>query len=157
MEHTTTKTATKNENVLNDLIQINNDRIAGYEKAAKHLKETNDDLHNIFNAMALQSRQFVNQLRVQLGKQGDGPDDETTVKGKIYRAWMDMKATFSSDDRKAALESCEYGEDAALRAYASALEEDDLSSEQRAILETQRSFMKESHDKIRDLRNKERK
>ena len=143
--------------MLNDLIQINNDRIAGYEKAAKHLQETNDDLYNIFNAMALQSRQFVNQLRVQLGKQDDLPDDKTTVKGKIYRAWMDMKATFSSDDRKAALESCEYGEDAALRAYASALEEDDLSSEQRAILETQRSFMKESHDKIRDLRSKERK
>lgn len=153
MEHTTTT----NEHVLNDLIQINNDRIAGYEKAAKHLKETNDDLYNIFNAMALQSRQFVNQLRVQLGKQYDGPDDKTTVKGKIYRAWMDMKATFSSDDRKAALESCEYVEDAALRAYASALEENDLSSELRAILETQRSFMKESHDKIRDLRNKERK
>lgn len=150
-------TKTVNDNVVNDIILINNDRIAGYEKAAKHLKATNDDLYNIFSAMALQSRQFVNQLRVQLGKQGDEPDDETTVSGKIYRAWMDVKATFSSDDRKAALESCEYGEDAALKAYTSALEEKDLSSQFRAILETQRSFIKESHDKIRDLRNKERK
>lgn len=157
MEHATAKKATENENVLNDIIQINNDRIAGYEKAAKQLKESNDDLHNIFSAMALQSRQFVNELRVLLGKQGDKPDDETTVRGKIYRVWMDMKATFSSDDRKAALESCEYVEDAALKAYASALEEKDINSTLRTILETQRSFMKESHDKIRDLRNKERK
>ncbi|MEJ8844106.1 PA2169 family four-helix-bundle protein [Lacibacter sp. H375] len=154
MEHTTTRT--EHENMLNDIIQINNDRIAGYEKAAKHLKEANDDLYNIFNAMALQSRQFVNQLRVQLGKQGDQPDDATTVKGKIYRAWMDVKATFSGDDRKAALESCEYGEEAALKAYSSALEDSDLNPEWRAILETQRSFMKESHDKIRNLLNKER-
>lgn len=152
MEHT----KTQNDQVVNDLIQINNDRIAGYEKAAKQLSVSNDDLYNIFNAMALQSRQFVNQLRVQLGKQDEQHDDTTTIKGKIYHTWMDVKATFSSNDRKSTLESCEYGEDAAIKAYSSALEEKELSSELRAILETQRSYMKESHDKIRDLRNKER-
>jgi uncharacterized protein (TIGR02284 family) len=152
MEHT--KTAKETATVLDDIIQINNDRIAGYEKAATHLKGTDADLRSIFSAMALQSRQFVNQL-MQLGQHHTGDDGETTVRGKIYRAWMDVKATFSGNDRKAALESCEFGEDAALRAYTSALEEKDLSPDLRAILATQKSFLKESHDKIRDLRNRE--
>ena len=30
--------------VLNDLIQINNDRIAGYERALKELKDGDEDL-----------------------------------------------------------------------------------------------------------------
>jgi uncharacterized protein (TIGR02284 family) len=156
MEHTTTKTGTENDNVLNDIIQINNDRIEGYEKAANHIKESEADLYNIFNAMALQSRQFVTELRMQPNQSTDVSDDETTVRGKIYRAWMDVKDKFSSNDRKAALESCEFGEDAALRAYDAALEEQDVTPGLRNVLQTQRSAIKESHDKIRDLRNKER-
>jgi Domain of unknown function (DUF2383) len=134
MEHT--KTAKETATALDDIIQINNDRIEGYEKAATHLKGTDSDLRSIFSAMALQSRQFVNQL-MQLGQHNTGDDGETTVRGKIYRAWMDVKATFSGNDRKAALE------------------EKDLSPDLRAILATQKSFLKESHDKIRDLRNRE--
>jgi uncharacterized protein (TIGR02284 family) len=156
MEHTTTKTGTENDNVLNDIIQINNDRIEGYGKAADHIKESEADLYNIFNAMAVQSKQFVSELRTQATDTSDVSDNETTVRGKIYRAWMDVKDKFSSNDRKAALESCEFGEDAALRAYDSALEEKDLSPRLRSLLESQRSAIKESHDKIRDLRNKER-
>jgi uncharacterized protein (TIGR02284 family) len=156
MEHTTTKTGTENDNVLNDIIQINNDRIEGYEKAANHIKESEADLFNIFNAMAVQSRQFVSELRMQANQSTDVSDDETTVRGKIYRAWMDVKDKFSSNDRKAALESCEFGEDAALRAYDAALEEQDVTPGLRNVLQTQRSAIKESHDKIRDLRNKER-
>jgi hypothetical protein len=34
--------------VLNDLIQINNDRITGYEKSLKELKDSDTDLRDIF-------------------------------------------------------------------------------------------------------------
>ena len=33
---------------LNDLVQINNDRIAGYEKALKEIDEENADLKSLF-------------------------------------------------------------------------------------------------------------
>ena len=36
--------------VLNDLIQINNDRVDGYEKAIKELKAEDNDLKNAFVA-----------------------------------------------------------------------------------------------------------
>ena len=49
--------------VLNDLIQINNDRVVGYERAIKESKDMDVDLIAIFNEMANQSRQYAAQDR----------------------------------------------------------------------------------------------
>ena len=45
--------------VLNDLIRINNDRIAGYEKAADEARDIDVDLRAVFSRMAEESRQYV--------------------------------------------------------------------------------------------------
>ena len=51
-------------NVLDDLIEINNDRIEGYEKA---IKETDDpDLKALFIDMASRSHQFKNELSAEV-------------------------------------------------------------------------------------------
>jgi uncharacterized protein (TIGR02284 family) len=151
MEHT--ETMKQNREALTDLVEINNDRIAGYEKAAGFLEQEDGDLRNLFNDMAAQSRQFIGELQFYL----DEPEQGTTVRGKFYRAWMDVKNTLSSNDRKSALESCEFGEDAALRAYGSALQEDDLSPDVRTLLEKQMHTIKDSHDRIKLLRDTEKK
>jgi len=54
------KTNEKNIDVLNDLIQINNDRVAGYEKAANETEFVDADLRSIFNSMASESRTYAN-------------------------------------------------------------------------------------------------
>ncbi len=66
---------------------------------------------------------------------------------------MELKATFGGDDRKGLLSSCEYGEDAAQKAYHSALEEDDISADVRMLIEKQQNLLKQSHDKIKRLRD----
>ena len=48
----------KTTEVLNDLIQINNDRINGYERALKELKDEDDDLRALFTNFIDQSRQI---------------------------------------------------------------------------------------------------
>ncbi len=143
-----------NSTALNDLIEINNDRIKGYEKAAT---QTDDrDLKDLFNSMAAQSRQLGAELSTHVRHEGENPAEGTTARGKIYRTWMDVKGVFSGSDRKSVLNSCEFGEDAAQRAYATALEEDDLSPEVRTVIEKQKAELKGSHDKVRDLRNLEK-
>lgn len=144
----------KDTNMLRDLIEINNDRIEGYEKASEQVDDM--DLKNVFNNMISQSRLFVSQLQPHLLKTDETPETGTTARGKIYRAWMDVKATFSRNDRKTTLESCEFGEDAALRAYNSVLNDSDLQPETRHLLLQQEAIIKESHDKIKALRDKER-
>ena len=140
-----------NSETLRDLIRINNDRVTGYSKAAKQTED--QDLQSLFSQLAQQSRQFASELRSLVSDSDKNVTDETTTAGKIYRSWMDVKATFGGDDRKGVLASCEFGEDAAQRAYESALKKDDLSSETRELISNQKAKLKESHDKIRRMRD----
>jgi len=141
----------ENATTLNDLIEINNDRVEGYGKAIKEVKDS--DLHVIFESMIGQSRQFLIELKELVRIEGEQPADGTTIRGKIYRVWMDVKAAFSGNDRQTVLNSCEFGEDAAQRAYAAALEED-LTPEVKALVEKQKLSLKASHDKIKTIRDR---
>ncbi|MEP6712610.1 MAG: PA2169 family four-helix-bundle protein [Ferruginibacter sp.] len=140
--------------VLNDLIQINNDRITGYEKAAEETKDIDVDLQGIFHKMADESRKYKAELTNEVTRLGGEPAEGTTGMGKIYRVWMDVKATFSGHDRQSALDSCEFGEDAAQKAYRDALASDaEISAETRQLITSQKESLKTSHDTIRKLRD----
>jgi uncharacterized protein (TIGR02284 family) len=144
----------KTAEVLNDLVRINNDRIAGYDKAAKETDANDIDLQAIFRQMSAESRSYVNDLSKYVATSGKKVETDTTVAGKIYRAWMDVKATFSGKDRKAILSSCEYGEDAAQKAYDTALSSDaELSTEIRQLIMDQKTSLKRSHDRIKKMRD----
>ena len=143
----------KNAEVLNDLIKINHDRIKGYEKAAAETKDTDADLRSLFNDMASESKGYVAELEGYVSASGKSPADDSTIYGDIYRAWMDVKATFTGKDRKAILASCEFGEDAAQRAYEKALKETDLTIETRQTIVSQQVKLKRSHDRIKRMRD----
>lgn len=145
-----------NAAVLNDLIQINNDRIEGYEKAANETEIVDDDLRALFTRMANESREYVAELRDYVHQNGEAATDSTTMSGKIYRAWMDVKAAFGGKDRKSLLESCEYGEDAAQKAYGMALDaaaDDELSPDVVRLITEQKAKLRRSHDEIKRLRD----
>lgn len=142
---------------LNDLIQINNDRIAGYKRAIDEVKDLDADLKSTFSQMISESEQYNRQLSTEVNKEGGEKATGTTASGKVYRVWMDLKATFAGNDRKAVLESCEFGEDAAQRAYKSALEDrDELTPEATSLIQEQQIALRASHDKIKHLRDAEK-
>lgn len=140
--------------VLNDLIAINNDRIEGYEKAAEEIKATDVDLQAIFNKMADESRKYKTELTAAVTRLGAEPEQGTTGLGKIYRAWMDIKTAFTGKDRQSVLNSCEYGEDAAQKAYREALASDaEIDADTRQLITSQQASLKESHDLIKKYRD----
>ena len=140
--------------VLNDLIRINNDRTTGYERAAEEAKSIDVDLQATFNKMANESRKYAAELNNEVQRLGGEPSTGTTSSGKIFRAWMDVKATFSGKDRQAILESCEFGEDAAQKAYRAALASDaEIGAETRQLITKQQSSLKTSHDIIKKYRD----
>ena len=144
----------KTTEVVRDLIRINNDRIEGYEKAAENLDAEDGDLQATFRQMAAESRSYITDLNKYMMNPEMEAKRETTFGGRIYRAWMDVKATFSGDDRKAMLESCEYGEDAAQKAYDSALSSDaELPADLRQLIMDQKASLRRSHDQIRRMRD----
>ena len=139
--------------VLNDLILINNDRVEGYQKAKEELKDGDGDLKTLFTDMIAESHTLKMALATEVAALGEDIEKGTTNSGKIYRAWMDVKAAISGNDRKAVLESCEFGEDAAQNAYKSALGEDGLPAHVHALISDQKAILRVSHDKIKALRD----
>lgn len=151
---------TTNENlleVLNDLVLINNDRITGYENASSDVENIDVDLKAIFTKMANQSRELKTALAKSISDLGGSPEEGTSAAGKIHRTWMDVKATFTGKDRQSALDSCEFGEDAAQKAYSTALaSEANMSTEVRQLITGQKEALKSSHDSIKELRDANR-
>ncbi len=140
--------------VLNDLIQINNDRVNGYERAADETKDRDVDLQGIFNKMANDSRQYAAELSREVSRLGGTPDTGTTNSGKLYRVWMDVKSLFTGKDRQAILENCEFGEDAAQKAYKAALSSDaEINAETRQLITDQQASLKTAHDLIKKYRD----
>jgi uncharacterized protein (TIGR02284 family) len=139
--------------VLNTLVEINNDRIEGYETATK---ETNEpDLKVLFTKLAETSQDCRIELEREVELLGGTPAKGTKVSGKFFRAWMDVKAAITGKDRKAILESCEYGEDHAVKTYESVLEDDreNLTSDHVELVESQLELIKADHDAVRELRD----
>ncbi|HEX6224824.1 MAG TPA: PA2169 family four-helix-bundle protein [Chryseolinea sp.] len=154
MERAEATTTTKETiEVLNDLVAINNDRIAGYEKAIEETKEKDNDLKVLFALMIDESRKIRLNLADEVQTLGGEYDRGTTASGKLYRAWMDVKAVFTGHDRHTVLANCERGEDAAQNAYKDALNEKNVPAYIRTMLEEQKQTLKASHDKIKVLRD----
>lgn len=140
--------------ILNDLVKINNDRIEGYQKAINESKDLDIDLKAIFETMISESTQYKDELTQKILHHGGEVEDDTTSAGKIYRAWMDIKSTITDSDRHSILASCEFGEDAAQRAYEAALSADSLlDADCRKLITEQQASLKKSHDVIKTQRD----
>ncbi|HTH82336.1 MAG TPA: PA2169 family four-helix-bundle protein [Mucilaginibacter sp.] len=140
---------------LNDLVQINNDRIKGFEKAIKETTEANNDqeLIAVFNNKILESQQLKSTLTQEVQVLGGDAATDTSVSGTIHRTWLQVKATFTGHSEKSILEECEFGEDAIKKAYQSALDEERLPAYIRDILNDQKAIIDQSHDEIKALRD----
>jgi len=139
--------------ILNDLVHINNDRIAGYERAIKEAGDENADLKEVFTRFIADSHQCKIELGTEIQALGEDMDTDSTTSGKIYRAWMDVKAVFTGHSRKAILENCEFGEDAAQKAYRDALNDDELPAFLRETITRQQMRLRAAHDEIKAMRD----
>jgi uncharacterized protein (TIGR02284 family) len=142
----------KHDSAIKSLIVINNDRYEGYKKASEEAKDP--QLKSLFNGFSQQSRQFNTELTRFVNSDEVPEPDRTTVSGKAYRAWMDVKAALASDDRKAVLSSCEFGEDAALRTYREVLDDgEEIPEVEKSIIDKQKAEIQAAHNQIKSMRD----
>src|ERR1700722_18841414 len=138
--------------VLNDLIQISNDRIVDYERAIRHTRTEDTDLKILYASMIAEGHRMKIALATEVQALGAEIEQGTTASGKIYRAWMDVKALFAGDERQTVLTNCESGEQAVQRAYRMALNHD-LPSYIRELLTRQQEALYASMGEIRSMRD----
>lgn len=141
----------KTVDVLNTLIQINNDRIEGYDTAFKETEEK--DLKAYFSQFMLTSQKCKQELVDEVTRLGGEPTESTRVSGKFFRVWMDVKAAITGKDRKAILGSCEYGENVADETYQHALLDElaYLKSEQQTMINAQHSLLKADFHLVKSM------
>jgi uncharacterized protein (TIGR02284 family) len=141
--------------ILNDLILINNDRIEGYERALKEIEKTEGDadLIPMFLRFIDDSRRYKVELGTEIAAFGRSMETGTSAGGKLHRAWIAVKETFTGHDRHSILEECEFGEDAIKRSYEDALNNEVLAAYIREMLLSQLEELIEAHDEIKELRD----
>jgi uncharacterized protein (TIGR02284 family) len=138
--------------VLNDLIQISNDRIVGYEKAIRQTSPEDTDLRILYASMVAEGHRMKIALASEVQALGAEIEHGTSTSGKIYLAWMDVKAIFAGHNRQTVLANCESGEQAVQRAYRMALNHD-LPTHIRELLTRQQEALYSSMQEIRSTRN----
>lgn len=136
---------------LNELVEINNDRIEGYRTAIKNTE--NSKLRFLFAESIATSEKNLSELIREVYGLGGAPEEGTKTMGKIFRAWMDFKATLSGNDDYSLLSCCEFGEDKAQQAYEQALKDETINSAQRYMVLAQKAALKADHDRIKSLRD----
>jgi len=145
----------KNENLikeLNQLVEINNDRIQGYERAIAENED--EELDYLFISMASHSKTSKGDLSREISLLGGSATEGTTTSGKLFRLWMDLKAAMTGKNKQEILASCEFGEHAALETYDAVLADEDavLTEQLRILIEAQKREILTDYDRIKALR-----
>lgn len=137
--------------VLNSLIEINNDRIEGYKTASNETEQA--DLKSLFKTFEEVSRNCKAELLDEITKLKGTEIDGTTTSGKVFRLWMDLKAAITGNNRKAILNACEFGEEAAQETYNDALEntEEVLSENLKVKIASQKSLLRGNLNIVKGL------
>lgn len=137
---------------LNDLILINNDRIAGFEHAIKELGVDDAELKATLTGLIGESHRLKMELATEVAASGKDIETGTSTSGKLHRTWLDLKAAFSGHSTHSILEECEFGEDAVSKAYQTALDES-LPAYIRELISAQLFVLNQAHDKVKALRD----
>ncbi|HAP95666.1 ferritin-like domain-containing protein [Epilithonimonas hominis] len=139
---------------LNDLLQITNDRIEGFNKVEDKVWEKYPNLKSDYNNMVDQSQKMRLELKSLISERNGDADDSTTVAGGLHRTWIDVKNAFSSDNAESTLENVTFGENAAIEAYEKALDSGDLCPESSRVVQDQLHSLKASYEKFKNLENR---
>lgn len=139
----------RNLDLFSKLIEINKERISGYEKAAEATEAIDADIRSMFMRMASQSRQFIKELSQHVSSLGKVAHD-TGV------AVIDLTAEITTQNRKLLLDFCLYVEQGAQQAYDIILntldEKKVLVPEVARLVKTQRVKIGKSMDNLQSFR-----
>ncbi|MDR2234829.1 MAG: PA2169 family four-helix-bundle protein [Chryseobacterium sp.] len=141
----------KTVSVLNDLLNITNDRIEGFSKVEEKVWTTHSALKADYDQMVSQSQLMKTDLIRLINERGGNPDNTTSTAGALHRAWIDVKNSFAGDKAESTLENVVFGEKAAIKAYEDALDSGDLCPESTQVVLDHLHHLKSSYRTFENL------
>ena len=137
----------KISNKLNELLTKNYDAEAGYKLASDNVK--NPVLKDYFISKAKQRYDFGHHIKNEIKSYGETPDKGTSIAGDAHRAWMNIKATVSSNSEEALLKETIRGEKNAINEYNEILKEPHLPPTTEAIINSQLNTIKSTLEEVK--------
>lgn len=127
------------------------DSVNGYEDAAKNTD--NSRLQQIFTQHAQERRRVCDDLRSEIRRLGGDPPDDGSMMGKTHQSWLDLKAAVTGRDDESIVNSVEAGEDYLKEKFETALDDSDLGSEARQVVERAYQSVRSGHDQISRMKH----
>jgi uncharacterized protein (TIGR02284 family) len=138
-------------NKLNDLLEKNYDAEAGYKLAKDKVQSPR--AKDFFGQQAQERYNFGHELKTELKSFGQEPDKGTSVGGDVHRAWMNIKATFTSDNEESMLEEAIRGEKTALEDYNTVINDNTLPASTKSVLTKHRDNIQSALTKVEAMEN----
>jgi len=138
------------QHTVNKLIETCRDGQNGFQTAAENINDP--VLQSELTQYSEQRRQFALDLKNALIEAGETPSDGGSAAAALHRGWINLRQAISKNDRYAILAECERGEDSALDAYRDAMSAT-LPASIGYIVENQHAYVKQAHDRIKNLRD----
>ncbi len=135
---------------LTSLVETCQDAERGFRTAADVVADP--ALKRLFSVYAHQRAEFADDLERELVRLGGTPQKHGTLAGALHRALMNLRAAIGSREKQIVIEEAERGEDAAIAAYEKALQIASLPADVRAVIDRQAARVRETHDRLRDLK-----
>lgn len=140
---------------LNDLIETNCDGEKGYKTCAEDAGDRTPELRTLLAARQQEYGAAATELQQLVRAHGGDPVEHGSTGGVLHRTWVDIKTAITGHDDGIVLNECEHREDATLKSYRKAIEQE-LPSEVRATVERQYENAKHGHSQIKTLRDQVR-
>lgn len=141
----------KTVSVLNDLVQIINDRIEGFGKVDGKIWERYPDIKEEYERMISRSKVMKNELIDLIREKGGEAQDSPSVAGAIHRTWIDIKNSLPVNTEESTLENVVFGERAAVETYQKALDSGDLDDQSYQIVAEQLQNLKSSYEQFKNI------
>jgi uncharacterized protein (TIGR02284 family) len=135
---------------LNGLIETCKDGQQGFQHAAEGISDP--QLKTAFYQFSQQRSQFIGELQTAVRELGGDPENSGSLLGSLHRGWIDIKSAVTGRDEASILSEAERGEDIAKETYKAAMEKS-LPANIRAVIVSQYNAVKDTHDRVRVMRD----
>ena len=138
--------------VLNSLITTTIDSANGFERSAENVQGT--QFEQMFREFAQERRQIVGRLQEHVRMHGGTPNDDGSLKADLHRRFEDLRTAIGGGGNdKAVIEEVERGEDYIKGKYETALRDQELSAECRALVQEAFQSVRAGHDRASALKH----
>ena len=109
---------------LNELLIKNHDAEKAYINAIENIDD--ERLQMFFKRRVSERSKFAEELRMEILRYGQIPEDSGSFKGTMHRNWSTLKTMLTSNNEEAILDEAIKGEEASLAEYNEVLKDRNL-------------------------------